>query len=218
MGWVVNATPRSLYPWENPGTHCVRGWVGPRAGLEGEKNLVPTGIRSPDRPARGESLYRLIYLALGKKRIYFPCLESNYDSAVVQPVWATPSPCLCTEIIFFYSQPFCFCYSFCWIYLCGWLLSQQCNSATVHWLSFGAGTSRRKVAKFCILASPLFPPCPHLTIWELLKGYSWKFLLKFVGLCRFCVTLDNAGGYIAWSPTGYVLTPREIVKKRPQHK
>jgi len=35
MGWVVNATPRPLYPRERPGTHCIRGWVGPRAGLDG---------------------------------------------------------------------------------------------------------------------------------------------------------------------------------------
>jgi hypothetical protein len=27
------------------------------------KNLAPTGIRSPDRPARSHSLYRLSYLA-----------------------------------------------------------------------------------------------------------------------------------------------------------
>ena len=30
MGWVVNATPRPLYPWERPGTHLIGGWVGPR--------------------------------------------------------------------------------------------------------------------------------------------------------------------------------------------
>jgi hypothetical protein len=34
--------------------------VGPRAGAE---NLAPTGIRSPDRPARSQSLYRLSYPA-----------------------------------------------------------------------------------------------------------------------------------------------------------
>jgi hypothetical protein len=34
MGWVVNATHRPLYPRERPGTHCVGGWVGPRAGLD----------------------------------------------------------------------------------------------------------------------------------------------------------------------------------------
>ena len=35
MGWVVNATPRPLYPQERPGTRCIGGWVGPRAGLDG---------------------------------------------------------------------------------------------------------------------------------------------------------------------------------------
>jgi hypothetical protein len=33
--WVVNATPRSLYPRERPGTHCIGGWEGPRPGLDG---------------------------------------------------------------------------------------------------------------------------------------------------------------------------------------
>jgi hypothetical protein len=33
MEWVVNATPRPLYPRERTGTHCIGGWVGPRAGL-----------------------------------------------------------------------------------------------------------------------------------------------------------------------------------------
>jgi len=35
MGWVVNSKPRPLYPRERPGTHCIGGWVGPRAGLDG---------------------------------------------------------------------------------------------------------------------------------------------------------------------------------------
>ena len=36
--------------------------MGPRAGLDGcGKSRPPTGIRSPDRPARSESLYRLSY-------------------------------------------------------------------------------------------------------------------------------------------------------------
>jgi len=44
-GWVVNATPRSLYPWERPGTHCIGGWVGPRAGLDGcGKSRPPPGF------------------------------------------------------------------------------------------------------------------------------------------------------------------------------
>ena len=35
MGWVVDATPRPLYRRERPGTHCIGGWLGPRAGLNG---------------------------------------------------------------------------------------------------------------------------------------------------------------------------------------
>jgi len=33
--WVVNVTPRPLYPRERPSTHCVGGWVGRRAVLDG---------------------------------------------------------------------------------------------------------------------------------------------------------------------------------------
>ena len=59
-GWVV-VTPRSLYHQERLGTHCIGGWVGPRAGLDGCGKSRPTWIRSPDRPACSESLYRLSY-------------------------------------------------------------------------------------------------------------------------------------------------------------
>ena len=61
MGWVDNATPRPLYPRERAGTHCIGGWVGPRAGLDRCGNLAATGNRSLDRPARSQSLYRLSY-------------------------------------------------------------------------------------------------------------------------------------------------------------
>jgi hypothetical protein len=61
MGWVVNSTPRQIYPRERTGTHCTGVWLGPRVGLTGAENLAPTGLRSPDRPARRESLYRLRY-------------------------------------------------------------------------------------------------------------------------------------------------------------
>ena len=55
MVWVVNATSLPLYPQKWLGTHTIGGWVGTRA------YLASTGIRSPDRPARNESLYRLRY-------------------------------------------------------------------------------------------------------------------------------------------------------------
>jgi hypothetical protein len=37
--------PASLPPGKRPGTHCVEGWVGPRAGLDGcGKSRPPPGI------------------------------------------------------------------------------------------------------------------------------------------------------------------------------
>ena len=56
---MINAMPRLLYPQERPGIHCIGGWVGPRAGLVSAEKLARTRIRSPDRPAGSESLYRL---------------------------------------------------------------------------------------------------------------------------------------------------------------
>ena len=56
-GWVVSTTPRPLYPQERPGTHCTGDWtIWTDAG-----NLASTGILSPDRPVRSESLYRQRY-------------------------------------------------------------------------------------------------------------------------------------------------------------
>jgi hypothetical protein len=40
----------------------VAGWA-PGLVWTGAENLAPTGIRSPDRPARSQSLYRLSYPA-----------------------------------------------------------------------------------------------------------------------------------------------------------
>ena len=54
----------TLYPRERPCIHCTGEWVGPRTGLDRcGKCRPPTGIRSPDSPARSQSLYRLRYPA-----------------------------------------------------------------------------------------------------------------------------------------------------------
>ena len=55
-GW---STPRPgrFTPGERPGTHCIGGWVGPRAGVDGcgkSRPPLPPGFCS-------ESLYRLSY-------------------------------------------------------------------------------------------------------------------------------------------------------------
>ena len=57
-GGGVNATPR-------PTRFALRKEIwytwAPGQAWTGAENLAPTGIRSPDRPARSESLYRLSY-------------------------------------------------------------------------------------------------------------------------------------------------------------
>jgi hypothetical protein len=61
MGCVVSITPRPLYPRERPRTHLQEaGWAqGPVWTCA--KILALTRIRSPDRPARSQSLYRVSY-------------------------------------------------------------------------------------------------------------------------------------------------------------
>ena len=58
-GGIYNATPRPLFLREGDPVPILQeaGWT-PRLVWTGTENLVPTGIRSSDRPARNESLYR----------------------------------------------------------------------------------------------------------------------------------------------------------------
>jgi hypothetical protein len=64
MGCGVSVTPR---PLSTPGKDLVpivqeAGWA-PGPVWTGAENLSPTGIRSADRPAGSQSLYRLSYPA-----------------------------------------------------------------------------------------------------------------------------------------------------------
>jgi hypothetical protein len=44
MGWMVNATLRSLYLRQAAGTHCIGGWVGLRAGLASLSSLLKQNL------------------------------------------------------------------------------------------------------------------------------------------------------------------------------
>jgi hypothetical protein len=44
MGWVVNATPRPLYPRERPGIHYIGGWVAPEPVWTSAKTSPPSGF------------------------------------------------------------------------------------------------------------------------------------------------------------------------------
>jgi hypothetical protein len=64
-GWGVSVTPRPLFIPRKDTLPIGQkaGWAPGLVG-KGAGNLAPTGIRSPDRPARSQSLYRLRYPAL----------------------------------------------------------------------------------------------------------------------------------------------------------
>ena len=55
-GWSASR-PGRLYPREGPATHCIGGWVGPRAGLDGCRKSRPSGIRSPDLATTEASVF-----------------------------------------------------------------------------------------------------------------------------------------------------------------
>ena len=65
--------------------------MGPRVGVNGcGKSRLPTGIRSPDRPARSELLYRLSYPGPHHRTVFFPymfavicCTNGVWDGSVV---------------------------------------------------------------------------------------------------------------------------------------
>jgi hypothetical protein len=70
-GWGVSVTPRPLF---TPGKDLVpivkkAAWA-PGPVWTGAENLAPTGIRTPDRPARSQQLYRLRYPATGNEYRY----------------------------------------------------------------------------------------------------------------------------------------------------
>ena len=61
-GWTA------LPPRKRSSADCIGGWMDPMDGLGGFGNLIPTGIRTPNRPVRSESLYWLSYP--GRGRLY----------------------------------------------------------------------------------------------------------------------------------------------------
>ena len=71
MGVEVSPTPRPPLPPEKDPLPIVQeaGWA-PGPVWTGAENLDPTGIRSPDRPARSQSLYRLSYRAQHVNIVY----------------------------------------------------------------------------------------------------------------------------------------------------
>ena len=79
-GWGVSVMPRPIF---TPGKDPVpivqeAGWAQATVWT-GAVNLAHTGIRSPDRPARSQSLYRLSYPA--------HCEQHTYSLLKLKSVW-----------------------------------------------------------------------------------------------------------------------------------
>jgi hypothetical protein len=81
MGWVANR-PGRLPPGKEPvPTVYGAGWAQ-RLVRTGVEYLAPTGIRSPDRPARSEYLYQLSYPSMSTFFIIQNC--NNFAAVCTQ--------------------------------------------------------------------------------------------------------------------------------------
>ena len=60
--------PAAFTPWKGPAPIVQEAGWAPGPVWIGAENFAPTGILSPDRPARRQSLYRLRYPAHLKLR------------------------------------------------------------------------------------------------------------------------------------------------------
>jgi hypothetical protein len=87
---VVSVTPRPLFTQGNT-RFSLYGRLGGSQGRSEQlqNNLAAIGIRSPDRPARSQSLYRLRYPAHNKIPVHLYFINTYFEDA---ELWAM-TPC-----------------------------------------------------------------------------------------------------------------------------
>jgi len=73
--------PAALYPRERPSTHFTRGWMGPRAGLEGRKMSSPPGF--DHRPS---ILYEYTSIKLSSKALRLNSMSVRQQIAHKQEI------------------------------------------------------------------------------------------------------------------------------------
>jgi len=85
-GWGISVTPRPLFtPGKDPVPLVQEAGWDPGPVWTGVENFAPTGIRSPDRPARSQSLYRLRYPAhLFHHSLLFPPITTLLRVGIYQ--------------------------------------------------------------------------------------------------------------------------------------
>ena len=110
-GWGVSVTPWPLFTLGKNLLPIVQetGWA-PGSVWTGVENLASTGIRSPDRPARSQSLYRLRYAAHNLAEVYWYFTETcclHLQSS--QHIWyhiTTQTIILETQLFYYLSKSF----------------------------------------------------------------------------------------------------------------
>ena len=109
-GWGVSVTPRPLF---TPGKDPVRivqeaGWA-PGPVWTGAENLAPTGVWSPDRPTRSQSLYRLSYPAHNVTKAMSQNFYFSLDCILFWPTrYVTKLDNLCVSRICIRHKMLCF--------------------------------------------------------------------------------------------------------------
>jgi hypothetical protein len=80
--WSASRPGRALSPAERAlGTHCIGGWVGPRAGLDAEtrRKIFCLCLESkPGRPVRSQTLYWLSYPSSARQVYWFKIPEYSF--------------------------------------------------------------------------------------------------------------------------------------------
>ena len=116
-GWSQRHAPAALYP----GNYTVpivqeAGWA-PGPVWTGAENLAPpTGIQTPDRPTRSQSLYRLCYPAhnitsTSNLKTVHSELECTYQAVIIGGFLAVQIP-VCSEIARYPEEQQIVCSSF----------------------------------------------------------------------------------------------------------
>jgi hypothetical protein len=134
--------PAALYSWGKTRYPSYRRLGGPQGRSGRAENLAPTGIRSPDRPAHSQLLYRLGYPAHGRyctvRQFWFsfPCINRIIRGKVSNAGYC------CTLM---YQLEYIFNFNFA---VCVWLLmifktgEANATQSTTHRCTMGDNSSR----------------------------------------------------------------------------
>ena len=100
---MVNASPRSLYTRKRDPVAIVQesGWA-PGPVWTGKESLAPTGIRSPDRPARSEA--SVLQKSFINSPLYWNCKHLFFPSLSVDPTEFSEYVLVCSLRLFSYHR------------------------------------------------------------------------------------------------------------------